>query len=170
MVLAALCSRYGWFENYRGCCPSIFLHVHQFLSSNFNNSIQFMLISSSTVVAFTVRLLSCKFHSTSTFKFQYLQIPALLPILPNSTTCKFHLRYVYCQIPVLANSTPVIFTAKCHYMQIPCHTITSIFQYLQLPPCYVYCQIPLLAISTPFTDKFHYLQIQRPQSRSLQRA
>jgi len=33
------------------------------------------------------------------------------------------------------------------YLQISRHTVTSIFQYLQLPPCYVYCQIPLLANS-----------------------
>jgi len=57
----------------------------------------------------------------------------------------------YGQISLLADSTPVTFAARFHYLHIPCHTISSVFQYLQIPPCYVYCQITLLAKSAfPF--------------------
>ena len=75
-------------ENYRGCCPTIFLHVHQFLPLLSNSSTckfqpfytycQIPLLANSTSVTFTAR-------------FQYLQLPPC---------------YVYWQIPLLANSAP----------------------------------------------------------------
>ena len=93
-----------------------------------------------------------------TVKFQYLQIPPLLPLLSISSTCNFHPSCFYRHIPVPANS---------NFVTLPSVSTTCKFQphkmhYFQFPPCCLYCHIPILAISTPFTAKFHYLQIQRP--------
>ena len=94
-----------------------------------------------------------------TVKFQYLQIPPLLPLLSISSTYNFHPNCFYRHIPVPANS---------NFVTLPSVSTTCKFQphkmhYFQFPPCCLYCHIPVLAISTPFTAKFHYLQIQRPR-------
>ena len=90
-----------------------------------------------------------------TAKFQYLQIPTLLPVLTNSSTCKFHPCFVYWHIPVLANSTSAAFTGKfitCIFHAGKKICFTSKFQYLQIPVKRIYCQNPVPAIS--ITCKF----------------
>ena len=85
-------------------------------------------------------------HDSFTAKFQYLQIPPLLPVLANSSTCKFHPCCLYWQI---------------HYLQFPWWE-KNLF-YFQIPVLANSCHVYLLSESS--TCNFHYLQIHTTRFR-----